>query len=693
MMLTSDATYISSRLAAIHRRACIVRFCEGVAGGLVIAALILLCAGSEFVWPACLGALTCGGVWMRWRAPNRSAVAVSVERLLPEARNVVVTAEELLRPGRALPPPAVLASILASARFQLEVVDMRRAVPARRVLVALGMALAAFSATTVSKISGSVISLNALVASAATSTVIVRVSPPAYLGRPEQIFTNPARLRVMRGSTLLMTLAGPRESVELRTAARVQILARGATGRFTAQVVADSDGFLSLRSRSKSDSSVAQLIPITVDIDSAPHVTISAPGKDALLPNGRQTIGIVLKATDDIGLRTLTLRFTRVSGSGERFTFTEGAVPLVLARRSRREWEGRAQWDLTPLKLEAGDMVVYRAIATDERPGATPVESDALIAEVASPGGVAAAGFALDPEQERYALSEQMVILKTERLLTAKSKMSSDSFANAAAEIAAEQRRVRAEFVFMMGGETEDAATVDDLSMTDLNEEAEAAGEDELAAGRMVNRGRVALLGSIRNMSRAAAALTAVDVATALTHERAALKQLEIAFSHSRIILRALADHERLDLTRRLGGVLTDVTTTRHPTATPMLAGDARAAIALVREVRLVLVSDPASRTALIDLSERALRLGPSNPYLQRTAQQWIAAAEAVRASQHQVSQRALDEGALALQRFIRDQTAISQAGSSADAAVLRGILRDAAPQSGVPRTRTPGRP
>ena len=115
--------------------------------------------------------------------------------------------------------------------------------------------------------------------------------------------------------------------------------------------------------------------------------------------------------------------------------------------------------------------------------------------------------------------------------------------------------------------------------MTDLNEEAEAAGEDDLAAGRMVNRGRVALLSAIRNMSKAAGALTAVDVAAALAFEQSALKQLEAAFSHSRIILRALADHERLDPTRRLGGSLSDARSFAQAAVVPAYSADVRGAI------------------------------------------------------------------------------------------------------------------
>src|SRR5262249_47359362 len=155
----------------------------------------------------------------------------------------------------------------------------------------------------------------------------------------------------------------------------------------------------------------------------------------------------------------------------------------------------------------------------------------------------------------------------TERLAARKPQMSPEEFATSAAEIAAEQRKVRAEFVFMMGGELADAS--DALNMTEINEEAEANGEDDILAGHNANQGRLALVRAIRSMSRAATSLTSADLPGALPHERAALSQLERAFSHARIILRALTERERLDLTRRLTGVLTDASRDSRPRAEP----------------------------------------------------------------------------------------------------------------------------
>ncbi len=687
-MSSADLSGIVAALERLRRRAIAVRFVEGGAAAIAGLALYTGLRGAPALLPAVVIVVTLGGLWAYLRRPSVAVIAAAVERCDATAQNVVVTAEQLARAAER-PPEAVIVAVVTHAERAVLRADPRRVVRDAPALLGLGCAIALYAAAWWAVRDGAGHASLAGVAGSRGGVTAV-VTPPAYLRRPRSVVTDPERLTVMRGSALAFSVRESGDSLEIRTASAARTVLRGHDGAFHADVAADSDGFVSLRIHGADPATMpVRLIPIIVNSDSAPRVSITSPGRDLLLPNGNQSIALVVRAADDIALSALRLRFTRVSGSGERFTFTEGEVPLTISRRNTREWEATARWDLVPLKLDAGDMVVYRATAADERPGALPAESDALIAEVAAPGGVAAAGFALDPEQERYALSQQMVILKTERLLAAKARMSADSFASGAAEIAMEQRRVRAEFVFMMGGEMEDAPQPDDASMTDLNEEAEAAGEDELAAGRMVNRGRVALLGSIRNMSRAAAALTAVDVPTALTHERAALKQLETAFSHSRIILRALAERERLDLSRRLGGALGEVVGARRVASVSALAPIASAALDLLREAATIGADRPVSAPKLATLAERALRLGPSDPLLQLASKQLTIAATRAKAGESAATRLALDEATIALQRVIRERSAASVPREDEVRAVRLGRLRDSRGSS-VPAAPSP---
>ena len=232
---------------------------------------------------------------------------------------------------------------------------------------------------------------------------------------------------------------------------------------------------------------------------------------------------------------------------------------------------------------------------------------------------IAAEGFSMDDQQDKYALSQQMVILKTERLLAAATKMAADSVSSQAQTIAAEQRAVRAQFVFMMGGELAEEV-IAAAGLTDLNEEAEAAGEADLAAGRMLNRGRVALVQAIRFMSRANASLNATDVTKALTEEKAALIYLQQAFSRTRYLLRALTQRERLDLSRRLTGVLAtaarDTRAAAEPVADPRLSA-LRRALANIATLAAgpSLDRDPAASVSA--LAQRILEVDPSDAALQ----------------------------------------------------------------------------
>ena len=443
-------------------------------------------------------------------------------------------------------------------------------------------------------------------------------------------------------------------------------------GTFTGTVVANADGFVAIEPSNTIGKGARRLVGLTVTPDHAPRVRVTAPGKDMMYPDGNRSLRVTTEADDDIGLGSLKLRYTKVSGSGERFTFTEGEVPLQVARDTNRSWKAQAQWNLARLQLEPGDMVVYRAVATDNRPGSAAIESDTYIAEISAIGSDAAAGFAVDPDQERYALSQQMIIVKTERLLAKRVTMTAQAFADAASDIAVEQRRVRAEFVFMMGGELEDASAADDaIDMTTLNETAEAEAEGDILDGRGMNRGRIALVRAIRQMSNAVTLLNETDVVPALAREKAALKELEQAFAHTRIILRALTQAEKLDLSRRMTGLLVEAgrdirpvplaeNSTRVVALRRVLAGVAELlgatnvqAAATSAEARATNVDAGATQLASM-WAERVLRIDPSAKPLQDIASRLNEAAAAFGKFNRRDASRALEDAAVGLTQTLR---------------------------------------
>jgi hypothetical protein len=314
-------------------------------------------------------------------------------------------------------------------------------------------------------------------------------------------------------------------------------------------------------------------------------------------------------------------------------------------------------------------MVVYRGVARDRRPGAPASESDAFVVEVAAPGAVPAEGFAVDDRFDRYAISQQMVILKTERLLAARASVARAEFEERALDLAAEQRQVRAEFVFMMGGHLEDLSVDPDS----LNEEVEAAGEDDLAAGRLVNRGRAEIMRAIRAMSRAAARLGDLDASGALPVEKEALTYLQRAFSRSRIILRTLGERERLDLSRRLTGVLATLARDTRAAASPApsaVAVAARRALAdlSVLAARPDRASIPAADVAAV--VEQVLSIRPMS--------------SGVRDAAAALTARDFDRAASSLAALIRAESPVAPtARESHELRALSGALADALRRGG----------
>jgi hypothetical protein len=441
---------------------------------------------------------------------------------------------------------------------------------------------------------------------------------------------------------------------------------------FTATLLAETDGFVAITpAAANGESGVRRLIGLAVIPDALPVVRATAPGKDLLIASAEQTVGVAFEAGDDLGLASLAVRYTKVAGSGETFTFTEGELPVEITRTSDRAWTAQAGWRLDGLGLQAGDMVIYRGVAADRRAGAPLAQSETFVIEIAAPGALASEGFAVDDRMDKYAISQQMVILKTERLLASRASLSADDFKENALDIAAEQRQVRAEFVFMLGGELADAG----LDPTTLHEEEEAAGEEDLAAGRLANQGRLDLIRAIRSMSRAAAALAEPDVAAALPIEKQALVFLQRAFSRSRYILRTLSERERIDLSRRLSGTLAALARPARPAAEP--APNPRiAALRLVLADIAALAADPAAttvagRSRAVALAQRLLEIDASSPALRQIAGDLSSPLSTTVAN--------LEPAVLALAEVIRAEIAVAPARApDPEAAALAGALTDA---------------
>jgi len=597
-------------------------------------------------------------LWQRGGRTPRAAAA-AIERADPSLRNLVITAAQLLESPEGT-RPYMRERVFREAAHRASAIDLRKAVPmSRDALMLIGAVGAGVLAASVRIPANSVLSPTTRSADSPIprpGDLVIDLTPPSYTGRAASRLVNPPALDVLAGTVGTIRPPGG-GAARIRVNGTAVLLDDAGAGRV---VFADS-GYLAI------DAGAAQrLLPLTVTPDRAPEVRITAPAKDLRVPSSAASIPIAASAGDDLGLESFDLRYTIVSGTGEQFSFTEGSLPAVVQRGSDRAWRLDATLSLARLGLEPGDALIYRAVAADRRPGGAGLAaSDTFFVEVAGPGDVPLEGVEMPPDKERYALSQAMIVLKLERLQPRERTLSRDALVEATANIAAEQRAVRANFVFLLGGEIED-------------EEVEAEHAHEISEGRFANQARKEIVSATVLMGQVEKALAAASTREALPPARAAVKALQRAFGHSRYLLRALPARVRLDPARRLSGDVTSAADWERalaPSAPDAATGAARAALLDLMAARAAL-DGPADRAALnaalLALGERILAAAASAADLQPAAKEIGAAREAVAAGRIDAAREALRRAAAPLVRRAQ-QGRIQAAGVSRDAARLAG--------------------
>jgi hypothetical protein len=545
----------------------VARWALAGAGGGVVLALVAASGGAPLrarLAGAAFAVVVAAGLgW--WRGARRctpASVAEALERHTP-ADNLVVTAEALGR-GPGHPWHGAVAD---AAWTRLHGI----AVPSRqRACVRLG--LAALVAVIGATLARPVPAFDAVSDAAAPpgrsagdalsriTALMVHVAPPSYLGEAAFETADPTSVDVVGGSAVTLRVRTTAAVVRAARASGPPISAAAVDGVATVAMPALPGGTWLITPGASDDARGGRLLTLRVVDDRPPVVRIVTPDRDRRFARPLSDLRVAIDARDDHALRDVRVRLTRVSGSGENLTFADRDVPATIVRTAPGAWTAEAVLPLAGLGLEDGDLVVYRGVAADARPGAPAVESDALLVEVGplrAPSDAGGGGEDVDPDR-RQAISQQMVIVKTEQL-HARTGLAAEARLAEAQGLAVEQRMVRAEFVFLMGGEVED-------------EEVEAAHAHDLVEGRLANEGQAALLGATRAMSRAEARLVAGDTASALVAEREALRLLQQAFDRRRFLLRPVAERARIDPGRRLAGPAPP----GAPPSLPVVAPEAR---------------------------------------------------------------------------------------------------------------------
>ncbi len=404
---------------AARRRALLRQALQGVAAALLALAVLALIAQPSrralLIFAVSASALIAASLRFRRRSRTPKALAASLESRRPQLHNVVVTAEELLRhPERA--PDWVRERVFADAAASLRSIRVGVLWPLGRLVA--GVATAAAMAATAFALSqrggtGSGVATQAPGAANADVAIEVLLTPPPYTRKPIVSLQNPERVEAVEGTVARVTVANARD-VRIRLGAR-PLAVSSVDERSVVETRLTDSGYLAVET-SGSDSTT-RLIVVTVVPDRTPVARIERPARDLLLPDARSSVEVTGSVADDIAVRALSLRYTKVSGSGEQMDFVEGELPLQIARDSEQQWRARGAIALPRLGLEPGDSLVYRLVAQDGRSGdAGMAASDTYFVEIAGPGQVPLEGVEMPPEQERYALSQQMIVVKIKRL-------------------------------------------------------------------------------------------------------------------------------------------------------------------------------------------------------------------------------------------------------------------------------------
>jgi hypothetical protein len=255
----------------------------------------------------------------------------------------------------------------------------------------------------------------------------------------------------------------------------------------------------------------------------------------------------------------------------------------------------------------------------------------------------------MPPDEQRYALSQQMVVLKIERLQARERTMAPAALREEAALIAAEQRSVRANFIFLMGGHVED-------------EEEEAEHSHEIQEGRLENSARKEISAAIHHMTASEQGLTAVSTAKALPPARAAVEALQRAFGRNRYLLRSLAVQSRIDPSRRLTGRLDAASdwsrATEEPGEDEAAASTRRLLAGLLRVAAAIADGRPVEPSGLSALAEEALAVDPASTQWQQAARAILAVRDAL------VENRAPDDLRSLLQRATAPVVRAAQGGA-----------------------------
>jgi hypothetical protein len=188
---------------------------------------------------------------------------------------------------------------------------------------------------------------------------------PQYTGLPARTEEGTAGdLRAPRGTETHITARADRDLAEAAAVVNgkpVKLLSQGPGRRqLSGSFTLTQPGRWSFRFLDSKGRTIAQgpERPIEILGDQPPQVTLEAPSEKTLEVDPQGRVVLNWSATDDYGVSQVALLFQLAGGKEERVVLQ---TPGQAARRLR----GTYSWELSPLRLRAGDKVTYAVEARD----------------------------------------------------------------------------------------------------------------------------------------------------------------------------------------------------------------------------------------------------------------------------------------------------------------------------------------
>lgn len=596
-------------------------------------------------------------------AANDEALALWFERRMPDLQYALVT-----RVGADVP---ALDALIAAAPLEAELGHASRsALKAPAIAALVGMLLLwLMPSGAVARIAtprpGDALDRAGAASRAVENpleTIVADVAPPAYTGQPATSVDDPAVVRAVVGSRVVLRGIGSGVRAALDTAAAPRAAA-SATSQGRAPFVSAASsiagdnrwslaftmpaGPAPVRLNAGPNTRVLLLDPI---VDSVPQLRLLEPARDSVMRTASGRVALSATITDDFGLASAGFELIISSGDGELYEFRTLTLGARTFAERRRAEQLVANVSLDSLRLKPGDIIHLRAIASDRNnvsgPGRGVSETRTLRLARADEYDSVAVDPAPPSEPEKDALSQRMILQQTRELVARSARIGRNATVRESRIIAVDQTKLRQRVgraVFERLGENEGEHAHFPGDGHAHGEERPLNPDDILAAAEraanadptrsLENHGDETpivalnrpLLEAYNHMWRAASELELGDPGAAIPWMERAIAALQAARAAERIYLRGRPAPVVVDLARvRLAGKDEGAPTAR--TARPV-ADPARAERLARFDRALALVeSSPAAAADSLLLIRVALPEGA-----QREATALDAAANALR--------------------------------------------------------------